>query len=136
MPIDEKYIQFKAARSSGPGGQRVNKRATKVQGQVKIETLPFSEEEKKRIREKLSNRIDEDDELLVESEEERFQERNRERVIEKLNELIEEALHEDPPRIPTKKRNSVKEREIKHNRLRYQKKKSRREGKSSDIEEE
>ncbi len=136
MAIDEKYIRFKTARSSGPGGQRVNKRATKVQAQIKIEALPFSEEEKKRIREKLSNRIDQDDELLVESEEERFQERNKGRVIEKLNELIKGALHKDPPRIPTRKRNSVKEREVRHNRLRYQKKKSRREGKSSDIEEE
>ncbi len=136
MPINEKYMRFKAARSSGPGGQRVNKRATKVQAQVKIEALPFSEEEKKKIRKKLANRIDEDDELFVESEEERFQERNKERVIEKINELIDRALHEDPPRIPTKKRNSVKEQEIKHNRLRYQKKKLRRESKSSDIEEE
>lgn len=136
MPIDEKYMRFKAARSNGPGGQRVNKRATKVQAQVKIEALPFSEEEKKKIRKKLANRIDEDDELFVESEEERFQERNKERVIEKINELIDGALHEDPPRIPTKKRNSVKEQEIKHNHLRYQKKKLRRESKSSDIEEE
>ena len=136
MSIGKKYIRFKAVRSSGPGGQRVNKRATKVQGQIKIETLPFSEEEKKKIREKFSGRIDRDDELLVESEEERFQEQNRERVIEKINYLIREALREKPPRVPMKKRNSVKEREMKHNRLRYQKKKLRRESKLSDIEEE
>lgn len=134
MHIDEKYIRFKAARSGGPGGQRVNKRATKVQAWVKIEGLPFSEEEKRRMREKLSNRINHDDELEVESEEERFQEQNKERAIEKIHELLEEALHKDPPRIPTKKRNSVKEREMRHNHLRYQRKKSRREGKNFPVE--
>lgn len=134
MKIDEKYVKIKAARSGGPGGQRMNKRATKVQIQAKVEGLPFSESEKKKIRERLANRIDKDDELLVESEEERFQERNRERAMEKLNELVEGALRDDPPRIPTRKRNSVKRREVEHNRLRYQRKKSRREGKNFPVE--
>lgn len=134
MKINEKYVKIKTARASGPGGQRVNKRATKVQIQVKIEGLPFSESEKRKIRRKLANRIDKDDELLIESEEERFQEQNRERAMEKLNKLVEEALRDNPPRIPTRKRNGVKRREMEHNRLRYQKKKSRRESKVSDIE--
>lgn len=134
MKIDEKYVKIKAARSGGPGGQRMNKRATKVQIQAKVEGLPFSESEKKKIRERLANRIDKDDELLVESEEERFQERNRERAMEKLNELVEGALRDDPPRIPTRKRNSVKRREMEHNHLRYQRKKSRREGKNFPVE--
>ena len=51
-------LQFKATRSSGPGGQHVNKTSTRVELNWHIHTShAFSEEEKLRIKEKLSNRI-------------------------------------------------------------------------------
>lgn len=131
MVIDEQNIKIKTSRASGPGGQNVNKRSTRVQAWAKIVDLNLSEEEKNRIRAKLANKINERDELETESDEERAQEQNRDRAIEKLNELIEEALHEDKPRIPTGPHQGSIEERLHHKRLRYQKKKSRRDSKTS-----
>ena len=134
MPIDEKYIRLKASRASGPGEQRVNRRSTKIQAWVNIGELPFSEEEKATIRRKLAGRINENDEFEVESEEERFQEQNRKTAVEKINRLIEDALYEDAPRIPTKPSKGAKEKRLRRKHLRYQKKKSRRDAKQTDVE--
>ena len=135
MKLEEKDVSWKAVRSSGPGGQNVNKRSTKVQMWVRVADLPLDSNVKKKIREKLANHIDSDDELQVECEEERFQEKNREVALGKLNNLIEEALDEDPKRIPTKPHKWAEEERLRHKHARYQKKKSRREGKNPDIEE-
>jgi ribosome-associated protein len=135
MYIDEKNIKIKTSRSSGPGGQNVNKRSTRVQVWVGVNDLNLSDEEKERIRAKLTNKINERDEIETESDEERLQEQNRERAIEKLNALIEEALHEDEPRIPTEPHQGAVEKRLRHKHLRYQKKKNRREGRGVGVEE-
>lgn len=127
-------VKTKSVRASGPGGQRTNRRSTKVQIWIKISDLPLSEKEKQLIREKLAHRVNHEDELEVESEEERFQKRNKERAYEKLSELIEGAIHKDPPRIQTEPPRSAEEQRMRHKHLRYQKKRSRREAKSGDIE--
>ncbi len=134
MVIDEQNVKIKTSRASGPGGQNVNKRSTRVQAWITIGALNLSEEEKNRIREKLANKINERDELETESDEERAQEQNRDRAIEKLNTLVEEALHEDALRVPTEPHQGAIEERLHHKRLRYQKKKSRRTAKNPDIE--
>ncbi len=134
MVIDEKNIRIKTSRASGPGGQNVNKRSTRVQVWVKISDLDISDEQKIKVRGKLENNINEYDELFAENDEERSQERNKEKAIEKLNALLEDALREDEPRIPTEPHHGAIEERLHHKHLRYQKKKSRREGKSPDIE--
>jgi ribosome-associated protein len=135
IQIGEEYITFKASRAGGPGGQRVNRRSTKIQAWVKIGLLPYTEKDKKLIREKLANRINQDDELIVENEEERTQIYNKENAIQKINELIAGALKKNPPRIPTKPSRGAKEERLNHKRLRYQKKQSRREDGASKVEE-
>ena len=107
----------------------MNRRSTKIQAWVNIGELPFSEEEKATIRRKLAGRINENDEFEVESEEERFQEQNRKTAVEKINRLIEDA-----PRIPTKPSKGAKEKRLRRKHLRYQKKKSRRDAKQTDVE--
>jgi len=134
MFVNNENIKIKTSRSSGPGGQNVNKRSTRVQAWVNIDDLDISEGEKKKLRIKLANKINERDELETESDEERAQEQNRDRAIEKLNELIEEALHEDKPRIPTGPHQGSIEECLYHKHLRYQKKKSRRTAKNPDID--
>ena len=126
MLIDENNVRFKAARSSGPGGQRVNCRSTKVQLWVKISDLPLTLLEKKRLRKKLEKHINRLDELWVENEEERSQELNREKALRRINELIEEALKVPKERIPTSPRRSAKDARIRTKKIKSEKKKSRR----------
>ncbi len=135
IQIGEEYITFKASRAGGPGGQRVNRRSTKIQAWVKIGSLPYAEKDKKLIREKLANRINQEDELVVENEEERNQIYNKENAIQKINELIAEALKKNPPRIPTEPSRGSDEERLRHKRMRYQKKQSRRNNGVSKVEE-
>lgn len=129
MIVTEKNIRFKSSRSSAPGGQRTNRRSTRIQMWVRIKDLPISEDEKKLIRKKLDKYINEEDELQVESEEERFMIRNKERALEKINELIRGALKTKPKRVLTKPSYGTIMKEIRRKHLRYEKKKNRRESK-------
>ena len=126
MRITDEDVRFKAVRSGGPGGQRANRRSTKVQLWVKIGNLPLTEIEKKRIRRKLAKHINHLDELWVENEEERSQKLNRDNALEHINELIEEALKVPPRRIPTTPPRSAEEIRIRAKKMRGEKKKSRR----------
>lgn len=125
MVLREKDITFKAVRAGGPGGQNVNRRATKVQARVEINNLPLSEVGKNRIRRKLKNRINDKDELIVEAEEERSQRRNKETALLRMNKLIESALKVQRRRIPTKPSRAAKERRLQEKKERGEKKKER-----------
>lgn len=126
MIINPKKVKFKAVRASGPGGQKVNRRSTKVQLWIKIGDLELSEGEKKRLRQKLEHQISHLDELWVENEEERSQELNRERALSRLNDLIKEALKVPPPRIPTRPPRRAKESRLRVKKIKSEKKKLRR----------
>ncbi|MFA6437471.1 MAG: alternative ribosome rescue aminoacyl-tRNA hydrolase ArfB [Candidatus Paceibacterota bacterium] len=102
-----------AGFSSGPGGQNVNKRATRIELRWKVmQSAFFSDEEKARILEVLANRINKAGELIVTAQKERSQSRNREIAYERLNELIQEALVIQEERIPTKPTAGSQERRI------------------------
>lgn len=126
MIISEDLVKFKAARSSGPGGQRLNKRATKVHMWVKVADLPISDDEKRMVRERLDRHINHQDELWVECQEERFQELNREKALEHLNAMVEEAIATPLERIPTEPRVAAEEARIAEKKAHSQKKKKRR----------
>ncbi len=125
MVLTEKDVAFQAVRASKPGGQRTNRRATKVQARVQIDDLPLNDSEKRRIKGKLSHRLTKNGELIVESEEERFQIRNKEIALARLNELINEALEPKPPRIPTRPSRGAKERRLQEKKLQGRKKSER-----------
>jgi len=100
IPIHEIKATF--ARSSGAGGQNVNKTSTKVILHWPIgNTRVFSWEEQQRIRSKLSNRINGSDELVVISEEERSQLQNRARATARMRSLVAQALHVPKKRMPS-----------------------------------
>jgi len=119
-------VKFKAVRASGPGGQRTNRRSTKVQLWVKISNLPLGEREKKLIRKKLPRHINGRDEIEVMNQEERSQELNRDKALAKLNQLIAGALKIKKPRIPTWPSRRAEDRRIKEKRIISDKKRSRR----------
>lgn len=125
MILREKDITFKAVRAGGPGGQNVNRRATKVQARVKINNLPLDEIEKNRVRRKLKNRINYKDELIVEADEERSQKRNRETAFERMNAFIKSALKVQRRRIPTKPSRAAKEKRLQEKKIIGRRKKER-----------
>jgi ribosome-associated protein len=89
----ETEIVLSAIRSSGPGGQNVNKVNTQVELRFSVKNSNlFSEDEKDHIFLKLKNRINSEGELILTSQSARTQLDNKENVVEKFYESIEKAL--------------------------------------------
>uniref|UniRef100_UPI00404A84BB alternative ribosome rescue aminoacyl-tRNA hydrolase ArfB n=1 Tax=Flavobacterium sp. TaxID=239 RepID=UPI00404A84BB len=104
----EKEVDFKAVRSSGAGGQNVNKVSTKVILTLNLKnSFAFSEIEKSRLLEKLALKLNADNELIVQSSETRSQLKNKEKAFKKLILLLEKSLEEPKKRVPTKTPKSV-----------------------------
>lgn len=96
-------MQFSVSRSSGPGGQHVNKVNTKVELRFHIgNSLQLNDTEKQRIRIKLATKINNEDELVLVSQQARSMLMNKETVIEKFYHLLALALKPVKPRRPTK----------------------------------
>ena len=119
-------IEVSVTRSSGAGGQHVNKTNSAVQLRFSISnSLVLSAYQKDKIRKKLTHRLVQKDEILIRCEEERDQKRNKETAYQNLNKLINGSLIEQKKRVATKpKRSSIQKRlntkktrgEIKKNR--------------------
>lgn len=95
----EHEFKLSATRSSGPGGQNVNKVSTKVELRFSISSSRIlNEDEKDKIFKRLSRYINNEGELLLFSQESRSQHDNKEIVIEKFYAVLEEAFEERKPR--------------------------------------
>jgi len=124
--IDEAELDFTATRSSGPGGQNVNKVATKVTLRfVVADSASLSPEQKTRIIERLYNRITRDGTLLLTSQRHRTQVANRKEVVERFTELIRDALSDEAERIPRRIPRKERRRRLEHKRRRARLKKLR-----------
>lgn len=111
-------LQFKAVRSSGAGGQHVNKVATKIELFFDIEkSNALTEREKNRLLLKLRNRLTKEHRLLLQCDESRSQHKNKELVIERLFGLLENAL-----KVPKKRRKTKPTKSSIEKRLRAKKK--------------
>ena len=96
-------VSFKTSRSGGRGGQNVNKVSSKVELIFNVNAADWlAEEEKALLRERLYNRIDQEGNLHVVSQEDRSQLMNKERSIDKFIALIRSSLHVDLIRKPTR----------------------------------
>jgi len=123
--LDENRITFQAVRSSGPGGQHVNKVSSKIQLYCPLELLSgLSDRQQAVIIEKLKRYIS-NDEIRISSQKHRSQYSNRIDAMEKLISLLQKALREKKPRLKTKVPKSVKEKRLKQKSIRSEIKKSR-----------
>ena len=110
-------LQFKAVRSSGPGGQNVNKVSSKVVLTFDVmNSLALDEEEKERAQKKLKSKLTLEGILILNCDEDRSQLKNKTIVTKRFLELIQNALIVPKKRKATKIPRSVIERRIKQKR--------------------
>jgi ribosome-associated protein len=117
--IPEGEISFTASRSSGPGGQNVNKVSSKVTLSFDLQnSTALTEAQKRKLMGKLARRINSDGILQIVSQRTRSQELNRTDVLERFSELIQRALTPQPPRIRTRVPAAAKKQRIETKRKR------------------
>ncbi len=127
IAIDSAEISWDFIRSSGPGGQNVNKVATAVQLRFNVDQSPsLPDDVKDRLVSIVGKRMTKDGILIIEAKRYRSQERNREDAVQRLVNLVREALV--PPRIrkPTRPSRAAKKRRLDEKRQRSQIKRMRR----------
>ena len=126
--VAESALRLQYSRSSGPGGQNVNKVNTRVQLWVPLAAITgLTESALMRLKTLAGSRLTLAGELHIAAETERTQERNREAVMDRLRELILTAVKEPRKRRKTKPSRGAKERRLKGKRQRSEIK-ARRQG--------
>lgn len=126
IPTDELF--FDTSRSSGPGGQNVNKVESRVTLRYDLASSPsLSDEQKALIRTKLATRVNREGVLRVSSQRHRTQAANRRAATERFAELLREALTVEPPRRATRVPRVSRRRRIDDKRRRADLKQKRRE---------
>ncbi len=114
------------SRSGGPGGQHLNKTATKVTLHLPIESLPLPEVQRERVLHKLENRLNGQNELVVHSSETRSQSYNRELAEQRAFSLIKSALTRPKKRKRTRPSKAANERRLEQKKKRGETKRYRK----------
>jgi ribosome-associated protein len=113
LSIPQGELSFTASRSSGPGGQHVNKVSTRVTLRFDVANSPsLTPEQKERIFARLATRISKQGVLRVVSQKTRSQAANRELALERFVQLLQEALIQRPERKPTKVPSAAKQKRV------------------------
>ncbi|MGJ8731694.1 MAG: alternative ribosome rescue aminoacyl-tRNA hydrolase ArfB [Cellulophaga sp.] len=106
-------LQFKAVRSSGAGGQHVNKVSTKIELTYDLQnSTAVTDKEKERLLLKLSNRLTKENVLLLQCDDSRSQHKNKDLAIKRFLELIKSALIVPKKRKKTKPSRSAIEKRL------------------------
>jgi len=126
LSIPQSELIFTTSRSSGPGGQNVNKVNSRVSLQFSVATSGcLSESQKSRISHRLKTRINKDGVLLLHAQTARSQALNRETLIDRFAKLIREALIVPKPRKRLALPRRVTEKRLEHKKHRGDLKKKR-----------
>jgi ribosome-associated protein len=123
----DRELSFEYIRSSGPGGQNVNKVATAVQLRFDIANSPsLPGDVKARLLKMAGKRVTSDGILVIEARRHRTQEKNREDAIQRFYELVKKAGEKPKSRHKTKPTKASKEKRLKSKKKRSEVKKIRR----------
>jgi ribosome-associated protein len=124
--VPGRALSMRAVRSSGPGGQNVNKVASKIDLRVDLDAIEgLSDRARARMHALVVNRLDADGRLVVTSQESRDQSRNLEIAREKVRRLVASALREPRVRRATRPSAAARERRIEGKKQRSSLKRSR-----------
>jgi ribosome-associated protein len=119
IPLDE--IEFRASRSSGPGGQHANVTASRIEAVFEVEASEaLSDEQRDLLRRRLGERV------TAVAQDARSQARNRELALERLRERIAAGLRRPKPRRPTRPSRAARERRLEEKRRTSRRKRDRR----------
>jgi ribosome-associated protein len=126
VSIPPAELSFRFSRSSGPGGQHVQKTSTRVELLFDIANSPsLSEPQRARVLERLAGYIDSAGVLHLVAQSERSQLRNREEVVARFQALMRRALQRRKRRKPTRPTAASKERRLRKKRRRSEIKQQR-----------
>ncbi len=125
IPLSE--IRFRASRASGPGGQKVNRTASRVELYFDVANSPsLNQAQRRLLRGRLGKTLDSRGVLHLTCQETPSQWRNRQLLLARFRKLLDEALRPLPKRIPTRPPRSAREARLRAKRRRSEIKRLRR----------
>jgi len=134
VTVPARDLSWTASRASGPGGQNVNKVATKVTLRFDLRgTDALTRTQKARLRKLAGRRIDAQGALMINAQAERSQRQNLERARDRLRKLIRKALVPPKRRVATKPTRASKRKRLENKRRRGDQKRTR--GKVSQVDD-
>ena len=113
VAVPRSELEYRASRSSGPGGQHVNTTSTRIELLWNLEeSQVLSDEQRARLRLRLASRLDSTGALRVVASARRSQQQNKQAADERLAALVRHALHVPKRRRPTKRPKAANERRL------------------------